>query len=45
MNVHRKKCLLVSSPKGGVGKTTLVRNLAVAAALKSFRVVMGGVQR
>jgi chromosome partitioning protein len=30
--------VLVSSPKGGVGKTTLTRNLAVAAALEGRRV-------
>lgn len=45
VNAHRKKCLLVSSPKGGVGKTTLVRNLAVAAALKGFRVVIADLDK
>jgi chromosome partitioning protein len=39
------KRLLVSSPKGGVGKTTLVRNLAVAAVLKGARVMMADLDK
>lgn len=39
------KRLLVSSPKGGVGKTTLVRNLAVAAALRGVRVMMADLDK
>ncbi|HYN39928.1 MAG TPA: ParA family protein [Rhodospirillales bacterium] len=39
------KRLLVSSPKGGVGKTTLVRNLAVAAALGGARVMMADLDK
>lgn len=39
------KRLLVSSPKGGVGKTTLVRNLAVAAALNGVRVMMADLDK
>ncbi|HEY0837766.1 MAG TPA: ParA family protein [Azospirillum sp.] len=34
------KILLVLGPKGGVGKTTLVRNLAVAAALSGLHVAV-----
>jgi chromosome partitioning protein len=33
-----QKLLLISSPKGGSGKTTLARNLAVAAALDGLKV-------
>jgi chromosome partitioning protein len=33
-----QKFLLISSPKGGSGKTTLARNLAVAAALSTLKV-------
>jgi chromosome partitioning protein len=39
------KRLLVSSPKGGVGKTTLVRNLAVAAAIGGARVMMADLDK
>lgn len=42
---NSRKCLLVSSPKGGVGKTTLARNLAVAAALKGARVIMADLDK
>jgi chromosome partitioning protein len=31
-------CLLIAGPKGGIGKTTLSRNLAVAAALDGLNV-------
>lgn len=41
----RAKRLLVSSPKGGVGKTTLVRNLAVAAAHRGVRVMMADLDK
>jgi chromosome partitioning protein len=34
------KQLLVLGPKGGVGKTTVVRNLAVAGVLSGLRVIM-----
>ncbi|CAO3459674.1 Chromosome (plasmid) partitioning protein ParA [Azospirillum argentinense] len=34
------KRLLVASPKGGVGKTTTARNLAVAAVMKGLKVAM-----
>jgi chromosome partitioning protein len=37
-NVQPQKLLLISSPKGGSGKTTLARNLAVAAALDGLKV-------
>jgi chromosome partitioning protein len=37
--------LLISSPKGGVGKTTLARNLAVAAAVKGARVMMADLDK
>ena len=39
------KRLLISSPKGGVGKTTLTRNLAVAAALKGARVMIADLDK
>jgi chromosome partitioning protein len=35
-----RKRLLVSGPKGGIGKTTLARNMAVAAALDGLSVAM-----
>ena len=35
---QKQRFLLISSPKGGSGKTTLARNLAVAAALDGFKV-------
>src|SRR4051812_30135983 len=34
------KQLLVLGPKGGVGKTTVVRNLAVAGVLSGLRVIV-----
>jgi chromosome partitioning protein len=36
--IGAQKFLLISSPKGGSGKTTLARNLAVAAALDGLKV-------
>jgi chromosome partitioning protein len=45
MSATTSKRLLVSSPKGGVGKTTLVRNLAVAAALSGARVMMADLDK
>lgn len=42
---RHSKCLLISSPKGGVGKTTLARNLAVAAALNGSRVLIADLDK
>src|SRR4051812_13586966 len=35
---RKMRVILVSSPKGGVGKTSISRNLAVAAAMGGLRV-------
>jgi chromosome partitioning protein len=39
------KWLVIASPKGGTGKTTLARNLAVAAALEGLRVCVVDLDR